>query len=65
MRIEPEDSNGKSLRNIFKFKSKAKEVSDKYVSIFEARRIRGWWPCIAESPDGSEEMAVRLFLIFK
>lgn len=32
----------------------------KFVSLFEQRRLKGWWPCIVELPDNRREMAVRL-----
>jgi hypothetical protein len=37
---------------------KKKKIHDKPLSLFEARRLKGWWPCIAEMDDGSREMAV-------
>ena len=40
-------------------KKKTKSEPIKSLSLFEARRLKGWWPCIAEMPDGSSEMAVK------
>lgn len=31
----------------------------KFVSLFEQRRLKGWWPCIVEMPDNRREIAVR------
>lgn len=30
------------------------------VSLFEQKRLKGWWPCISELADGNREMAVRI-----
>jgi hypothetical protein len=30
----------------------------KFVSLFEQRRLKGWWPCIVELPDNRREIAV-------
>ena len=32
----------------------------KYVSLFEQRRLKGWWPCIVELSD-KREIAVNIF----
>jgi hypothetical protein len=32
------------------------------ISLFEQRRIKGWWPCIVELSDSMREMAVRKYL---
>jgi hypothetical protein len=48
-----DESVGKKAKN----KKKAQE-KQKALSLFEARRLKGWWPCIAEMDDGSREMAV-------
>lgn len=34
----------------------------KFVSLFEQRRLKGWWPCIVELPDNRREIAVRYYL---
>jgi hypothetical protein len=39
-------------------KKKKTHEKHKPLSLFEARRLKGWWPCIAEMEDGSKEMAV-------
>jgi hypothetical protein len=41
-----------------------KRHSEKHISLFEQRRLKGWWPCIVELPDNKREMAVRFELIF-
>lgn len=30
----------------------------KFVSLFEQKRLKGWWPCIVELPDNRREIAV-------
>jgi hypothetical protein len=39
-------------------KKKKPSGFEKPLSLFEARRLKGWWPCIAEMADGTKEMAV-------
>lgn len=51
------ESDDESASKKSKNKKKAQE-KHKPLSLFEARRLKGWWPCIAEMEDGSREMAV-------
>jgi hypothetical protein len=39
--------------------SEGKQNADqKFVSLFEAKRLKGWWPCIVELSDNKREIAV-------
>jgi hypothetical protein len=33
-------------------------ADQKFVSLFEQRRLKGWWPCIVELSDNKREIAV-------
>lgn len=37
------------------------KAEDKYISIFEQKRLKGWWPCIVEYGDDQRELAVSIF----
>lgn len=63
--IKPEKSAEKcGLHQLPKSLDEQQHVSrhaeNKYVSLFEQRRLKGWWPCIVELPDNQREIAVSL-----
>lgn len=37
------------------------QLDQKFVSLFEQRRLKGWWPCIVELSDNKREIAVNIF----
>jgi hypothetical protein len=39
------------------------DESENFISLFEMKRLKGWWPCV-NVEGGDPELTVRVFLVF-
>jgi hypothetical protein len=45
--------------------AKSDQGKNSYISLFNQRRLKGWWPCIMELADNKRQIAVNLFKMIK